>query len=100
MDLGDGQVRVCYTCCAEYDKEWMREHGRITLYLTGDASDLKVTNWPGTLEFPCRSWSAGKHNWGLARTDVWFAFEGQEWWGFHIGHNSDLVHCRRTKRKA
>jgi hypothetical protein len=110
MDLGNGRVIVCYKCCALYDKEWMREHGSITLYINPYKATCKVTheevtryhvtNWPGSLKFKCHSWSASKTNWNHERIDVWFRFDEEIWWGVHIGHNNNLVHCRRTKKKA
>lgn len=105
VDLGNGPVKVCYHCCAEIDREYMRKHGRITLYLTQELCNdafcgYVIKNWPGTLRIPVASSVKGKHNWGLERIDVWFKFEGHWWWGVHIGDNSQLVHCMRKKAKC
>jgi hypothetical protein len=99
--------KVCYACCAEYDKEYMRKHGKITLYLThqnplkpGTVSakedGWRVTNWPSSLILPVFHIRKGKHNIAGSRYDVWFYFEGREWWGRQFGENTQLVHCRRT----
>jgi hypothetical protein len=101
---------VCYPCCAEQDKKQMVETGRIVLYLTILDSPNKqrvgtswvsihgkVTNWPGSLEFPCNV-RTGRHNWGLERHDAWFkAPDGFIWHGVQIGSNSQLCFCTRTK---
>lgn len=42
---------VCYACCGEVDKEYMRANGKITLYLVERDGGHAVTNWPGTLRF-------------------------------------------------
>jgi len=87
--------KKCYACCAEEDKQYMRNNGRNTLYLTV-RKDV-VTNWPGSLKLPVIASSNSKTNWGHKRTDVWFMFDGNVWWGYNIGNN-DIVYCRRTKR--
>lgn len=103
---------ICYQCCAEEDKRYMREHGKIVLYLNCEKwSDVKrlglvnrgcggwVNNWPGTLKIPCFT-KTGKHNIAGTRYDVWFKFEGYEWWGVCYGEDTQLVHCKRTKKKV
>lgn len=108
----EGQ-RICYACCAERDKQQMREDGQITLYLTGVAPlhsnrhsyvidpKWKIGNWPGSLEFrPMgQSVKVGNHNLAGVRYDVWFIFEGWVWHGFSIGNNTELLHCKRTKQR-
>lgn len=97
----------CYACCAEQDKQTMRNDSRITLYLTHDKPysphcyiDGKVTNWPGSLSLPCRIlYRKDGHNWGIARYDVWFKLEDSHWHGVQYGENTQLVHCRKLKRK-
>lgn len=85
--------KVCFACCAEQDKAYMRENGRITLYLSGN----KVTNWPNTLELPTTYQRKGYHNIARTRVDVWFNFEGAKWHGTQYGDNSQLCHCKRIK---
>ena len=87
---------LCYSCCADMDREWMNGHGNIVLYLV--ASNKAVINWPGTLCFAVDRFSKGKHNISKTRTDVWFCdAKGNEWWGVNYGNRSTLVHCKRIK---
>lgn len=87
--------RHCYACCAERDKQRMRDDGRITLYLT----DRTVTNWPGSLKIPVHHLRKGAHNMARTRYDVWFSFEGALWHGVQYGENTQICHCRKTKGK-
>lgn len=86
-------AKVCYACCAKRDREHMREHGRITLYLTGS----KIANWPGTLEFTADTVRKGQHNIARTRTDVWFRVDGEHWHGVQYGENTQIVHCKRVR---
>lgn len=92
---------VCYKCCADLDIERMKEHGRITLYLTNDEQGHKyVGNWCGTLKFSVTHFKYHRHSaFGyLNRTDVWFAGpDGKTWHGINSEDNTQLCHCRRTK---
>lgn len=96
--------KICYPCCGEEDKEYMRKHGRIMLYFSvfnnGTSNFGKVTNWPGSLVFNYLEYTKGGHNWGLDRYDVWFPFDGYIWHGVNIGNMTELCHCKRTKQKA
>ena len=98
--------KVCYACCALEDRKEMTTNKRIVLYLTINAKygldkygDCKITNWPGSLSFPGR-FKQGKHNIAGQRVDVWFHFNGHEWHGVTYGHNTQICHCRQTKKKA
>lgn len=104
--------KVCYPCCAELDKQLMRDTGKITLYLSCErwaeqrrrGSNIRgsmgsVQNWCGSLKILGHTRS-GKHNIAGTRYDVWFRFEGYEWWGVSYGEYSQLVHCKRTKQKV
>src|SRR5678809_1488015 len=91
----------CYDCCAEVDRQWMRENGRISLYLSrDDGGHWYVSNWPGSLKFDPLRQSTGRHNIGGHRHDVWFRFEGEVWHGVQIGEWNQVCHCRRTKYAA
>lgn len=107
-----GSNVTCYECCAELDKQQMRDTGKIILYLNCERwPEVRrlglvnrgcggwVNNWPGTLKIPCHT-RCGKHNIAGTRYDVWFKFEGYEWWGVCYGENTDIVHCKKTKRKV
>lgn len=104
--------KICYACCANRDKEYMRSNDKITLYLTGVAPhrnrtrlgivtspDWKITNWPGSLQFrPMgQNVKVGRHNMAGVRYDVWFVFEGFVWHGVSFGQNTELLHCCKTK---
>jgi hypothetical protein len=96
--------KVCYSCCAEQDKQFMREHGKIVLYLDKTTQlrghdkviSFEVINWPGSLKFKA-SGKSGRHNLARSRTDVWFKFEGQNWHGVQYGKNSYLCYCKQLK---
>lgn len=89
--------KTCYACCADVDREYMREHGKITLYLSDN--DTRLTNWPGTLVFAVGSKKSGKHNIERTVTNVWFAFDGYIWNGKSYGDGM-LCNCKRTKERA
>lgn len=104
--------RKCYSCCAAEDIAYMREHGRITLYLVydivgGHQRGYKVTNWPNSLSFavcmdmddyarrPRHSRYGG--GFGAQRTDVWFKdVDGFLWHGINRGDNQ-ILRCRRIE---
>ena len=119
--LDDDGEKICYDCCAELDKQWMLAHGKIALYLTcepaskarlhgrpftsatanicGRKTAGEVTNWPGTLRFPCHTRTGG-HNIAGVRYDCWFTGpDGYEWHGVTIGDNTQICRCKRTKTK-
>ena len=104
----------CYDCCAEQDKQYMRDNGKIMLYLTRvegcppNCPDkcskhgqyyYQVSNWPGSLKIKTYNEHTGKHNMTGKRIDVWFRFEGQTWWGVQYGYDTDIIHCKRLKEK-
>ena len=88
----DGR-RLCYACCGDMDRQYMRDNGRIILYL----ADGNVTNWPGTLSLPVMRQRKGRHNMAGVRYDVWFRFEGESWHGTQYGDFTQIVHCKRIK---
>jgi len=84
----------CYACCAERDKQAMRDDGRAALYL---CEDNRLTNWPGSLVIHPHRVRKGRHNMTGVRYDVWFSFEGKPWYGVLYGHTTQICHCRRLK---
>lgn len=99
----DGK-KHCYECCAIGDVEYMADNGKWTGYFIEEknVNGGRVTNWPGSLSFPIFAGnpSRSKTNWGLWRSDFWFAGpDGFIWHGYQIGHNNEIAHCKRTKRK-
>lgn len=78
---GTHNQTICYDCCAEQDRKYMCEYGRITLYLTHpNSGGAEVTNWPGTLRFKTGPVVTGRHNIARRRYDFRFTGpDGHEW---------------------
>ena len=98
---------VCYACCAVRDRARMFEEGRATLYLCdvvegdgyGRPNRADVTNWPGSLRFKALV-GFGRHNIAGRRYDAWFTGpDGFEWHGVTYGDQTQVCHCKRTKRR-
>ncbi len=93
--------KICFDCCAEQDRAFMREQGKIMLYLSKNSeNDWQVTNWPGTLRFNVTGMRTGRHNMAGSRCDVWFNFNGRVWWGYCVGEMTQVCHCKQTKQVA
>ncbi len=114
--------KTCYACCADVDREYMEQNGKITLYLTVDHESLaangtsheycvknkihprnygwKITNWPGSLVIHPFRVREGRHNIARTRYDVWFNHNGKAWHGVQYGDNTQIVHCRKLKAKS
>jgi hypothetical protein len=92
--------KTCYQCCANQDRAYMREHGRIMLYLTHDKGIGAVTNWPGTLRFAIGRVKKSHHNIARHRYDVWFTFDHHIWHGVQYGDNTQICHCKKTKERT
>jgi len=103
--------KVCYTCCAEIEKEFMRKHGRIQLFMNINDHPKKawgypygiagrVTNWAESLSFPVLQINISRHNFARVRYDGHFVFEGYYWHVFKCGDNTDICHCKKTKERA
>lgn len=87
----------CFECCGKHDKQRMIEDGRMVLYLSLKDGKWTVSNWPGTLVFPCRV-RKGSHNIAGSRYDVWFSGPDNTYWhGVQYGENTQLCHCKRNK---
>lgn len=91
---------ICFSCCAEIDRQYMRDNERITLYLDESNITKKVTNWHGSLEFIVIFYRIGKHNICGKRIDFWFNFEGFIWHGVQMGDFNQIAHCKRTKNRT
>lgn len=92
--LNSKNEKVCYACCGVNDAEFMRYHGKMTLYL---ANGL-VTNWPNSLTFTPTKTKTGRHNIAGSRTDVWFRGpDGASWYGVNYGDNTQILHCKKLK---
>jgi hypothetical protein len=92
--------RHCFACCALLDAQAMRRTGKATLYLSDQTPGVdrpRLTNWPGTLSItPTRVKRAKVRAFGhlIDRYDVWFIFEGTQWWGVNQGNNQ-ICRCRK-----
>jgi hypothetical protein len=100
--------KICYSCCAEVDRQTMRSQGKISLYLvkTEKKSPVsngspfwmpEITNWPGTLRIPVLDVRTGRHNLAGKRYDVHFIFEEKKWHGVTYGDNTQICHCKVLK---
>jgi hypothetical protein len=90
--------KICYACCANQDLEYMRQHGKNTLYLTKNKDGKhEVTNYPGSLRFPVWHIKESWHNIAGKRYDAWFGFEGYYWHAVQYGDNTQIAHCKKTK---
>jgi len=102
--IGEDENKYCYACCAEIDKEHMRSHDKMTLYLTRRYDHTQKTNvwvvenWPGSLEIFPLFIKEGNHNMTGIRYDVWFDLEGDRWWGVSYGQCTDILHCSKLKK--
>lgn len=90
----DGQ-KCCYACCAEADKQYMKENGKICLYLTKKDGHYFVGNWPDSLSFSVYHIRIGRHNIAGKRYDVWFNFDGKTWHGVTYGDNTQICYCKK-----
>jgi hypothetical protein len=103
LENGD---KVCYACCAIQDKQWMKEHNNITLYLTlphplkpGQYIRGHIGNWPSTLTYPAQI-KAGNHNIAGVQYSVRFIDDtGQQWYGRQAGNNTQLCHCKKIRER-
>ena len=120
---GDIGNPTCYSCCADLDRESMIETGKATLYLAcepaskafdngrpftpatinkghGRSRKGTVSNWPGTLAFSA-SVDYSRHNIARWRYDAHFIGPDGFWWhGVTYGDNTQICHCKRTKKRA
>ena len=87
--------KICFSCCANVDKEQMIKSGKIVLYL--NSRDKVVSNWPGTLKIKVDTINKGKHNIAGNRNDIYFSFNGKKWHGVQLGNNSDICRCKQLK---
>lgn len=98
VDGAEVERSVCFPCCGKRDEKWMRENDRMTLYYTGDG---RIINWPGSLEFKERDMKVSRHNIARVRYSVWFnGPDGSPWYGVQYGDNTQLLHCRKLKKRS
>ena len=94
--------RHCYACCAKQDIEHMKQHGKITLYLTKNVNGAhRVRNWPGSLDFPViyfRKWEASAFGGSIPAMSAWFVGPDNHVWLATQKGDMDLARCKRTKQ--
>lgn len=101
----DKNELICYDCCAITDRADMAKSGTAILYDGFRENGRHVTNWPGTLAFKVGSSSISRHNIAGVRYDMWFngpkedGALGTTWHGVRYGDNTQIVHCKRSKRE-
>ena len=97
----DGKT-YCFPCCAKWERQQMIDTGKAVLYLTMTGKFLKpgyLTDWPGGLRFEVNHLQISRHNIARHRYDVWFTGpDGYLWWGYQVGDNTQICHCKRTKQ--
>lgn len=94
----DGK-KHCYTCCGEQDKAKLRESGKLSGYLTKEGDSYYFCNWPNSFRIRAYWFRKSYNNFAgrNSRTDVYFKFEGVEYWGFHVGHSHECINIRKVK---
>lgn len=100
----NSRTTMCYDCAAEADREFMREHKQIWLYLTEyKTSDgrkfAKVGNWPNSLRIKVDYIWSGDHNWlGCEQIYIYFRFENRVWYGRQVSSGfHQLIHVKELK---
>jgi hypothetical protein len=96
--LNQHKKKLCYKCCAAFDKANMIEQGKYVLFLTKKDNHYSISNWPGTLKFKNVFVKVGKHNIAGCRYDAWFnGPDDKKWHGVQYGDNTEIVHVKRIK---
>ncbi len=96
---GSGEI-VCYDCCAKDDIAYLEANGKLSgYYVKGEDNKYYFTNWPATLKIPVYYQKTSWHNFAgkNGRTDFWLTFEGKQYHGVQIGHNSQLATIKKIK---
>lgn len=95
----DKGEKHCYECCAKEDAAYLLEHGKLQGYFVEENKQGYFTNWPGSLKIPIYARRVSWHNFAgrNGRTDFWLKYNGQNYHGVQIGHNSQIATIRRTK---
>lgn len=98
-------AKICFDCCADWDRARMEAGEDMTLYLhRSDQAGTWVGNWPGTLRIAVSQVKVQKTTYTptggrVHRRDVWFMdHKGYEWHGINKG-DMDIVRCKRLKLK-
>lgn len=90
--------KICFACCGENDKKELLEMpigGKTMLYL--DTKEMKLTNWPGTLQIKLHNIRKGRHNIAGRRYDIWFQYGQNQFHGTQYGDMTQICHIKRIK---
>lgn len=96
----DGNI-VCFACCGEQDKQYLRDNGKLSGYFTkGKDGEYYFTNWPGTFKLRARHIRKSWHNFAGkdGRTDFIVTFEGKDYYGVQIGHMNECATIKAYKK--
>ena len=97
----DGKT-ICYECCAEMDREYLRKNGKLSGYFTTDeCRKSQFSNWPGSFILYAKDVRKSWHNFAgkNGRTDFWVWFECKCYHGVQIGHNNQCATIRILKKQ-
>ena len=104
--LNQDQIDKHNAALTEIELEQMKKSGRGVFYLfhkqQSDGQEKYMSYFVGTWaskdneRVRVTSIKKSKNNWGAQRTDVWFRFDGSNWYGRNCGDN-DIVRCKRLK---
>lgn len=104
----DGNLPICRTCADARHLADLRADGKGMLYDCDSyltlAGTIKLQPWSryGWGQKPVhRKADRKRHNIARWRYDTWFRLPGDEfiWHGVRYGDNTQILHCRRTKRR-
>jgi len=102
-DVGTGYAtndkgeKICYTCCARIELDFLIEHKKGILYLVQQDNRTVLQNWPGSLTINVSSMRKGKHNIARTRYDVWFSIDKTNWHGVQYGETTQICHVKQLK---
>lgn len=93
----DGK-KLCYDCCAEYDKEILRNSDVHLGYMIKRNGEWVYTNGTGTLAFRIVHWT-GNHNWWGVKQHYGYFFFEDNWYLAKMvtGGFTDCARARKLK---
>lgn len=94
--INDKNEKICYQCCADQDKAYLKEHGTLTGYFDGKY----FTNWPGSFKLLAQGIKKSWHNFAGrdGRTDYWVYMDGVCYHGVHVGFTHQCSTIRKVKQ--
>ena len=98
--VNDKGEKTCYACCGLEDAKYLADNGKLQgYYVKGEDQKWYFTNWPGTLKLPVYYHKTSWHNFAGedGRTDFWLKYNGNEYHGVQIGHNSQIATIKKIK---